>query len=64
MTVEQWSLVTSFAAMAWIVSSYFLNSKGKYLLFQSIGIVFLMASYCLDGLYFPMIGLAIGLSAR
>ena len=61
MTPEQWSLVASFAAMAWIVSSYFLNSKGKYLLFQSIGIVFLMASYCLDGLYFPMIGLAIGL---
>ena len=62
MTVEQWSLVTSFAAMGWIVSSYFLNSKGKYLLFQSIGIVFLMASYCLDGLYFPMIGLTVGLA--
>ena len=61
MTEEQWSLLASFAAMAWIVSSYFLNSKGKYLLFQSIGIVFLMASYCIDKLYFPMIGLAVGL---
>lgn len=62
MTPEQWSLVASFIAMTLIASSYFWKSKSGFLLFQSIGMVFLMLSYCFDGLYFPMIGLAVGLA--
>ena len=62
MTAENWSLLVSFAAMALIAASYFLKSKGGYLLFQSVGMIFLMTSYCIDGLYFPMIGLGVGLA--
>ena len=62
MTAEQWSLVVSFIAMALVAGSYFLKDKRGYLLFQSFGMIGLMASYCLDGLYFPMIGLTIGLA--
>ena len=62
MTTEQWSLLASFVTMALVASSYFLKNKRGYLLFQSVGMIFLMASYCLDGLYFPMIGLSIGLA--
>ena len=62
MTTEQWSLLASFVTMALVASSYFLKDKRGYLLFQSVGMIFLMASYCLDGLYFPMIGLSIGLA--
>ena len=62
MTAHDWSLLASFVAMALIASSYFLKSKGGYLLFQSVGMIFLMISYCLDELYFPMIALAVGLA--
>lgn len=62
MTAHDWSLLASFVTMALIASSYFLESKGGYLLFQSIGMIFLMTSYCLDKLYFPMIALAVGLA--
>ena len=62
MTAHQWSLVASFIAMMLIASSYFWKKKSGFLLFQSLGIVFLMVSYCLDGLYFPVIGLIVGLA--
>ena len=62
MTPEQWSLVASFIAMMLIASSYFWKKKSGFLLFQSMGMVFLMISYCLDGLYFPMIDLTVGLA--
>lgn len=61
MPPEAWSLGVSFIAMAFVVSSYFLKSKSGFLLFQSLGIIFLMASYLFDKLYFAMIGLGIGL---
>ena len=50
-----------FVAMALIIASYFVKNKSGFLLFQSLGIVFLMVSYLLEGLYFAMIGLGIGL---
>ena len=62
MTPETWSLIVSFIAMVLIISSYFLKSKSGFLLFQSLGMVFLMTSYLLDQLYFAMIGLGIGLA--
>jgi hypothetical protein len=61
MTAEQWSLVASFIAMVLIAGSYFVKKDG-FLILQSSGIVFLMISYCLEGLYFPMIGLTVGLA--
>ena len=62
MPPETWSLIVSFIAMALIVTSYFLKNKSGFLLFQSLGICFLMASYLFDQLYFAMIGLGIGLA--
>ena len=62
MDAETWSLIVSFFAMLLIAMSYFLKSKSGFLLFQAIGIVFLMTSYLLDGSYFAMIGLGIGLA--
>ena len=61
MAAEQWSLVASFIAMILIAGSYFVKKSG-FLLLQSSGIVFLMVSYCLEGLYFAMIGLGVGLA--
>lgn len=61
MTAEEWSLITSFIAMILIASSYFWGNVRGFLLSQSSGIVFLMFSYCFDKLYFPMIGLSVGL---
>lgn len=62
MTPEQWSLVASFIAMMLIAGSYFWKNKSGFLILQSSGMVFLMISYCCDGLYFPMIGLTVGLA--
>ena len=61
MPLETWALIVSFIAMALIISSYFLGSKSGFLLFQSLGILFLMGAYLLDKQYFATIGLGIGL---
>lgn len=61
MTAETWSITVSFVAMLFIAVSYFVKSKGGYLLFQAFGMLFLMASYLLCGEYFAMIGLGVGL---
>lgn len=55
------SLIASFIAMAFVVTSYFVKRKSLYLLFQSLCIVFLVASYFFTEQFFAMIGLAIGL---
>ncbi len=62
MTLQTWSLIVSFIAMLLIASSYFLKTKSGFLLFQSLGMIFLMASYLCDGAYFAMVGLGIGLA--
>ena len=61
MTREQWSFIISLLAMLLIASSYFFKKKSFYLVFQSIGIVFLAISYLLQKEYFAMIGLSIAL---
>ena len=61
MDLKDWALVFSFIAMLLIAFSYFLGSKGGFLILQGSGIVFLMLSYLCDEKYFAMIGLGIGL---
>ncbi|MBQ8657940.1 MAG: YgjV family protein [Clostridia bacterium] len=61
MLFEILTFLTSFIAMALIAASYFFSNKKFYLLFQSLGIVFLIASYLFGGQYFAMIGLFVGL---
>lgn len=56
------SLVVSFIAMSLIVASYFFKERVWFLLFQALGIVFLILSYFFDGEYFAMVGLTIGLA--
>ena len=55
-------MIVSFVAMLLIAASYFVKHKSGFLLFQSAGIVFLMASYLLEGAYFATVGLGIGLA--
>ncbi len=61
MTAKEWALVFSFMAMLLIASAYFFKSKEMFLMMQGLGICGLMASYLLNGQYFAMIGLGIGL---
>lgn len=62
MTKEQWAFIVSFIAMLLIASSYFVKKKSGFLLFQALGMIFLMTSYLLNGAFFAMIGLGIGLA--
>ena len=55
------SIISSFFALCFAVSSYFFRKRTYYLLFQSLCIVFLILSYFFDGNYFAMVGLIIGL---
>lgn len=55
------ALCVSFLALCCVVISYFLKSKALYLVFQSVGIVFLVLTYFFSALFFPMISLFIGL---
>ncbi len=61
MTEKEWALIFSFIAMMLIASSYFFKKKEMFLMMQGLGICGLMASYLLNGQYFAMIGLGIGL---
>lgn len=58
---ETLAFIVSFIAMVLIAASYFFKKKEKYLLFQLLGIVFLMLSYFFTGEYFAMIGLGIAI---
>ena len=60
--MREWALFVSLIAMLLISSSYFYKKKSLYLLFQALGMVFLVLSYLLTGEYFAMIGLGIGLA--
>ncbi len=61
-TVDMLGLIMSFIAMSLLIGSYLFKDRTYFLLFQALGIVFLILSYLFDGLYFAMIGLAIGLA--
>ena len=60
--MREWAFVVSLIAMMLIISSYFYKKKSLYLLFQALGMVFVVLSYLLTGEYFAMIGLGIGLA--
>jgi len=55
------ALIASFIAMLLVVLSYFTRKKERFLLFQSLCIVFLIVSYFFTAQFFAMVGLAIGL---
>lgn len=55
------ALVASFFAMTFVVISYFVKKKERYLLFQFLCIVFLIISYFFTVQFFAMVGLLIGL---
>ena len=59
--MENWALFVSFIAMVLIAASYFMKGKSVFLLYQVLGMIFLMTSYLFTGDYFPMIGLGIGM---
>ncbi len=52
---------TSFIAMILVATSYFVKNKKGYLLFQFLGIIFLILSYFFSLEFVAMIGLTIGL---
>jgi len=54
------ALASSFIAMSLIVISYFVRKKEKYLLFQLLGILFLIASYFFSVDWLAMIGMIVG----
>lgn len=56
-----WSLIFGFCAMLLIGVSYFLTDKTKFLFFQMLGIVFLIASYLSDKAYFATVGMSVAL---
>lgn len=61
MTKEQWALILSLISMLLVASSYFFKKKSAFLLMQATGMLFLMGSYLLNGEFFAMVGLGIGL---
>lgn len=60
-TIKLIADIISFVAMGLVAVSYFVRNKIGYLLFQSLGIVFLILSYLFSGLYVAMLGLSVGL---
>ena len=54
--------ISSFIAMALVGSSYFFKKKSLYLLFQFLGIIFLILSYFFSLEFVAMIGLIVGLA--
>lgn len=56
------SFIAGLIAMLFVASSYFFGKKSLYLLFQSIGIVFLIISYFFLTEFFAMVGLIVGLA--
>ena len=53
------ALVASFVAMSLIVISYFVRKKEKYLLFQLLGVLFLVATYFFSLDWLAMLGLSV-----
>ena len=53
------ALIAGFIAMALVASSYFVKKKLHYLVFQLLGIVFLVLSYFFSENFFAMAGLIV-----
>lgn len=58
---EVWVFVLGIVVMLLMSSGYFFKKKSIYLTMQSAGIVVMCVSYLLEGAYFAMVGLGIGL---
>jgi len=58
---EVLSLIASFVALLFVACSYFVSKK-HFLMFQSLGIVFLILSYFFNVQYFALVGMAISLA--
>lgn len=58
---ETLAFIVSFIAMLLIALSYFFKKKSWLLLFQTLGIVFLILSYLFTAQYFATVGLSVGL---
>ena len=56
------SLLMSTLALVLFSSSYFFNSKKRYLIFQLSGNAFLSVSYLLIGQFFAMVAVMIGIA--
>lgn len=54
------ALIAGFIAMALVATSYFVKKKLHYLIFQLLGILFLIVSYFFTVQFFAMVGLLIG----
>ena len=54
------ALIASFIAMGFVVISYFVKKKEQYLLFQLLGLCFLIINYFFSLEFFAMIGVALG----
>ena len=55
------ALIASFIGMLLVIFSYFTKKKERFLLFQSLCIVFLIISYFFTVQFFAMVGLGVGL---
>ena len=55
------AVISSYLATALVVCAYFTRKKERFLLFQSLCIVFLIVSYFFTVQFFAMVGLAVGL---
>ena len=54
------ALIASFIGLLLVIFSYFTKKKERFLLFQSLCIVFLIISYFFTVQFFAMVGLAVG----
>jgi hypothetical protein len=60
MDIEILAWIASFFAMALVIISYFVRKKEKYLLFQLLGILLLIASYFFSLDWLAAIGMSVG----
>lgn len=58
---EVLSLIASFLALLLVACSYFVNKK-RFLMFQSLGIIFLILSYFFNVQYFALVGMVVSLA--
>lgn len=59
MDIEILAWIASFFAMALVIISYFVRKKEKYLLFQLLGILLLIASYFFSLDWLAVLGLSV-----
>lgn len=58
---EVLAYITSFIAVGFVVTAYFVKKRSLYLLFQSLNLFCLVLSYLFSGEFFVMVGLSVSL---